>query len=82
MLVEAGLPLPPRRQPRWTAERIVSAIRAWERAQGRPPRACDFATATPASPHRVTVVERFGSFRRALEAARVGVVSSYPPSES
>ncbi len=50
MLGEAGLPFPPRRQRRWTAERIAESIRACERAHGRTPRASDLAAATPDTP--------------------------------
>jgi Homing endonuclease associated repeat len=49
----------------------VEAIRAWERAHGELPHGADFVPATPSTPHRATVVERFGSFARALEAAGV-----------
>ena len=77
MLRAAGLPLPPRREPRWTRERIAAAIQAWTAQNGRLPTSSDFRSATRATPHRVTVAARYGAWCHALDdAARIGARGS------
>jgi hypothetical protein len=70
MLAAAGLPAPPRCEPRWTRARIEAAIQRWTGEHGRPPLASDWARATPDTPHRVTVLVACGpSFAGAVERA-------------
>jgi hypothetical protein len=71
MLAAAGLSAPPRRLSRWTPECIVGALQCWEQEHGQPPRPSNFTRATVDQPRRATVIARFGSFSRALEAAGV-----------
>lgn len=63
----------PPREPgtRWTRQRILEAVREWERAYGRWPRRRDWrpAPVVPGSrPSQSTVVREFGSWRAMLDA--------------
>jgi hypothetical protein len=69
VLSAAGIePVPPRR---WPSERIVEALRSWEQAHGRPPRASEWRAGDSDGerPSSQVVVRRFGSWALALEAA-------------
>lgn len=54
---------------RWTSDRIVEAVRAWQRAHGTPPTHLDWQSAGDDHPARSTVYRVMGSWEAALEAA-------------
>jgi hypothetical protein len=55
----------------WTRERIVEAVRRWERESGRPPRRSDWQHAADWHPAASTVYRPMGSWRVALRAAGI-----------
>jgi len=57
---------------RWSAEQIITAMQAWNRANKRPPRALDWKYADADHPCRALVWKRFGSWDKALRAAALG----------
>jgi len=69
--VEAAGVVPARHgvRQRWTPERIVAAIRSWQRDHGAPPRHADWQSAGDSHPARSTVYRVMGSWEQALEAA-------------
>jgi hypothetical protein len=60
----------------WTRERIVEAVRRWERETGQPPRRSDWQRAADWHPAASTVYRTMGSWRAALRAA--GIKASRP----
>jgi hypothetical protein len=69
-LAAAGVePAPRGARKRWTHERIVEAIKAWQRAHGTPPTHHDWQSSGEAHPARSTVYRVMGSWEAALEAA-------------
>lgn len=54
---------------RWTPDRIVEAMRMWQRAHGKPPTHEDWQRSSDDHPARSTVSRVMGSWEAALEAA-------------
>lgn len=54
----------------WTKERVIGCIQEWAALRGDPPRIKDWKrTQYPYFPSAYTVIDRFGGFGNALEAA-------------
>ncbi len=70
--VEAAGLTPRSRFRRWDRDRILWALRAFEREHGRPPKRTEWRRGTVDHPSDVTVVKRFGSWDAALAAATAG----------
>jgi hypothetical protein len=67
----AGLkPANPRAVKVWRDREIIRAIQVWTARHGRPPRGTDWMCGTEQWPCKTTVYNHFGSWPRALSAAR------------
>ena len=73
--LEAAGVSPSRR--RWSADRIIAAMRQWKRIHGQLPTSREWDGATAEHPHATTVLQRFGSWSNATRAAEVGRVVNH-----
>lgn len=67
--------------PGWRAPDIIEALQVWAYAHGRPPRAYEWANATPNHPADSTVLRVFGTWNGALAAAGLDPRRSGAPQE-
>ena len=65
-----------RRRERWSCEVIERALKADAKRRKRPPTASEWARSTTRRPSTRTVVQRYGSWRKALEAVNLPVKGS------
>ena len=60
-------------EDRWSSAEIIHALRAWTTAHGQPPYVRQWDRASSAHPNCTTVIDRFGSWRKGLAPAGLGL---------
>jgi hypothetical protein len=69
--LQPGAP-PARSSKHWSREETVEALKDWSAANGRLPEGVDWVRASDTHPTTITVRKRFGTWKKALEAAGLG----------